>query len=88
MSDDAIAARGNTTVEHRLTDAQIAILRIALGGRRPAFGQRAWAPIRACEALAALRMIERRAATPEAKSRAAAARVQAGSELGRQALAR
>ena len=56
-------------MEHRLTDAQISILRVALGGHRPAPGRRASAPIRDCEALAALNLIELRAgvctSTPE-----------------------
>ena len=56
-------------MEHRLTDAQISILRVALGGHRPAPGRRASAPIRDCEALAAMRLIELRAGvyalTPE-----------------------
>ena len=48
-------------MRHRLTDAQISILRVALGGHRPAPGRRASAPIRDCESLAAMRLIELRA---------------------------
>ncbi len=48
-------------MRHRLTDAQISILRVALEGHRPAPGRRASAPIRDCESLAAMRLIELRA---------------------------
>ncbi len=56
-------------MHHRLTDAQISILQVARGGHRPAPGRRASAPIRDCEILAAMRLIELRAGvyalTPE-----------------------